>query len=190
MGGEWNHLYAVASWVFRQRLSGSWRTAVGMIPTAGTTCLAMRIPGTPSACPSMQQAGGAAVQPVAQQSCSACGPAGVPGMKQTPRVPGATSAARTRSALNRRRARGSVIVSIRPPERARVKTRLTACSATRSRRAQASMGSTAACPKPFSPTSRRASSAEPYGRAPRRSGGRCPATGRSGGHDPRAPARS
>jgi hypothetical protein len=73
--------------------------------------------------PSMQQGGGAAVQPLLQQSCAASGPEGIPGMKQSPRVPDPARAAATTSTRHRRWRRASVILSITPPEPAQVKAR-------------------------------------------------------------------
>jgi hypothetical protein len=87
-----------------------------MTLTAGTTCRSIRMAVARSTRPSMQQGGGAVVQPLLQQSCIASGPEGVPGMKHRPRVPEPAKAAATTSTHHRRWPRASVILSITPPE--------------------------------------------------------------------------
>ncbi len=123
MGGEWNELGADACCSFKQRLASPWRNAAGATLTAGTACRSMRTAVARSARPCMQQGGGAVVHPLLQQSCAANGPAGLPGMKQSPRVPDPARATATTSTRQRRGPQTSAIPSITPLERPRVKAR-------------------------------------------------------------------
>ncbi|PYQ45606.1 MAG: hypothetical protein DMF77_03750 [Acidobacteria bacterium] len=123
IGGEWNEQGADEDGSFKRRLVSPWRNAAGATLTAGTACRPMRMAVARSARPSMQQGGGAADQPLLQQSCAESGPEGIPGMKQSPRVPEPVRAAATTSTRQRRGLQTSVILSITPPERPRVKAR-------------------------------------------------------------------
>src|SRR6266540_2495990 len=121
MGGEWNEQGADERGSFERTLASPWRNAAGATLIAGTARRSMRMAVARSARRSMQQGGGAVLQPVLQHSCAASAPEGIPGMKQRPRIPEPARAAAMTSTHQRRWLRASVILSITPPERPRVK---------------------------------------------------------------------
>ena len=116
IGGEWNEQGADEGGSCERRLTSPWTNAAGVTVIAFIACRSMRMAVARSVRPSMQQGGGAVVHPLLQHSCVANGPAGVPGMKQSPRVPDPARAAATTSTRQRRWLRASVILSITPPE--------------------------------------------------------------------------